>query len=149
MKERNINMEEKEVYSSSDDILVDQICQILKNNDINYIRSDDGATAYLNVAWGNNLGIKRIFVNSDEFEKAAQLIEELIQNNDDNISEEKNYEESIPEELRNNNEEEDEELNKDINKYKRLWRILFAWIPLSFTIIAILLTIIIDFIIVK
>ena len=132
-------MEEKEVYSSSDEILVDQICQILKNNDINYIRRDDGATAYLNVTWGNNLGIKRIFVNSDEVEKAVQLIEELIQNNDDNISEEKNYEESIPEELRNNNEEEDEELNKDINKYKRLWRILFAWIPISLTLIALII----------
>ena len=127
-------MEEKEVYSSSDEILVDQICQILKNNDINYIRRDEGATAYFNIAMGNNLGIKRIFVNSDEFEKAAQLIEELIQNNDDNISEEK-----ITEELRDNNEEEDEELNKDINKYKRLWRILFAWIPISLTLIALII----------
>lgn len=136
-------MEEKEVYSSRDQILIDQICQILKNNDINNIRRDEGATAYLNVALGNNLGVKRIFVNSDQFEKAIKIINDFFQNNEEYIKEElrendKN-EENIPEELRKSNEEDN--LEEDIKKYKKMEKI-YAWIPLSLTIIAILLTII-------
>lgn len=139
-------MEEKEVYNSTDAFLIDQICQILKNNNINYIRRDEGATAYLNIAWGNNLGVKRIFVNSDQFKKAVNLIENFFQNKEDYIPEIDKYEEQIPEELKENNEEDDEELNKDINKYKKLKRILFAWIPLTLVAIIIFATVIIPII---
>ena len=121
---------EKEIYTNTNEILILQICEILNANNIPVIRQDDGIGDYLNKVWGSHTGIKRLYVNSDDYEKAKELVDifsKSIEENDDDIPEElKEGEESI---LEN---------QKEIKKYNRMKKILFAWVPLSMILLAII-----------
>ena len=117
-------MEEKLIYENSNEILVLQVCEILKENEIPFIRREEGAGAYFNVTWGSNIGIKRIYVSSEDYDKAKNLIE--IFNENIQIQED----DEIPEELKEV-DETDEHMEKEINKYKNMNRILRVWIPLG------------------
>ena len=123
-------MEEKELFQTTEEVLVLQVCEILKENNINYIRRDEGVGSYLNVAWGNNTGIKKIFVKSEDYEKSLMLMETFKEIGNDCESSE------IPEELR---EDVDEEMmEKEINKYKSMKCFLFVGIPLIMMIIVVI-----------
>lgn len=121
-------MEEKEVFSSSEEFLVGQICNILKNNNITYVRRNEGVGDYLTKTWGYNTGTKRIFVSDEDYEKALELVEMFRQNT----------EEDIPEELKDIGEEEEQEIQEDLNKAKRMRRIMFLWAPLTLTLVVII-----------
>lgn len=119
-------MEEKEVFSSSEEFLIGQVCEILKNNNITYVRRNEGAGDYLNKTCGSNAGVKRIFVSNEDYEKAIELVEMFEQNANN---------EDLPEELKDINEEEEQEMQNDIKKYKRMKRIMFLWAPLTLTLV--------------
>ena len=100
-------MEEKELLSSNDEFLVTQVCAILKQNNIPFIRKDSGAGSYINVTYGKNTTLeKKIIVNSEDFEKAQQLIEVF--------SEGLEEDDEIPEELQE--AEEDDKTERKYNK---------------------------------
>lgn len=114
-------MEEKLIFETNNEILLLQVCEILKQNEIPFIRRDEGAGSYLNVALGNNAGTKRIYINSKDYEKAKNILEVFYANN-------KN-EEEMPEELK---AEPETEVDKEIKKYNIMKRII-GWIPIIMT----------------
>lgn len=67
----------KELYKSADDFLVSQICAILEDNNIPYIKRYDGAGSYLNISMGTSMNLKRILVGEEDYEKAIELISVL------------------------------------------------------------------------
>ncbi len=68
-------MNEIKVFSSTDDILISQVCEILKENNIQFIKKQEGSGAYVGVLFGSTMGIKDIFVSEEDYEKAKGLIE--------------------------------------------------------------------------
>lgn len=111
---------EKEIllFNSTDEYTIEQICIILKNNDIAFIKKDDGSGAYMKVSMGQNYQDKKIFVSSNDYEKAMELTKKFI--NDKNT------------------EEIDIDLQKEIIKYQKMKRALGITI-LGFTLLAIIL----------
>ena len=109
------NIVEKEIYKNTNEFLVLQICEILKENNIPFIRKDEGIGDYLNKVWGSNTGTKRIYVD-----------ESIVESDED-----------IPEELKESEEETLENM-KEINKFNRMKRILFVWLPLVMALILII-----------
>ena len=114
-------MEEKELFRTTENFMVLQICKILEENNIPYVRRNDGVSSYLNIAWGSNNGETKIFVSSEDYERAVSLIQVLTPTN----IEEENYE--IPEELKEIVDEE--EMEKDIKKYNNMKKFLYFWAP--------------------
>lgn len=121
---------EKEIYKNTNEILVLQICEILKENNIPFIRKDDGVGDYLNKVWGNNTETKRIYVNSKDYEKAKELLDIFNKSIEEN-------DEGIPEELKESEESTLENM-KEINKYNKMKKILFVWLPLIMVLILII-----------
>ena len=58
-------MQEKEIFESTEESIVIQACEILKENEIPFVRKDEGSGSYLNKTWGSNSGIKKIFVSDN------------------------------------------------------------------------------------
>lgn len=118
-------MEEKEVFSSVEENLILQVCGILEENGINFIRKDDGVGEYLNVTLGNYATSmeSRIFVKVDDYDKAKSIIDEFL-------GEMKDVEEDL-----------DEEFVKDAKKYRKMKRII-ALIPFVMSAVALILVII-------
>ena len=83
-------MEEKELFSSNDEFSIEKVCARLKENNITYIRRDEGAGSYMNVVFGQNTILeKKIFVNEQDYDKAMNLIEfENAEDDDTNIPDE-------------------------------------------------------------
>lgn len=103
-------MEEKKLFEDSDEFLVSQIEKFLKENEIPYIRRDEGIGSYMNVTYGQSFGLgKSIYVSSENFEKAQNAIQ---------IFNEQDFEnEEIPEELKQTQEDIEEELDSN----KKIW----------------------------
>lgn len=77
MENKN-NIKEIQLYSSGDEIKISQITSVLKENNIPYIRKDDGSGSYMNIYMGTSIQEKRIFVKEEDFIKASQLISSII-----------------------------------------------------------------------
>lgn len=78
-------MEEKEVveielFSSSNEYEINQICSVLTENNIPFIRKNDGSGSYMNLYMGQSIQEKRILVNKKDYEKAMELISSFISN---------------------------------------------------------------------
>ena len=48
-------MVEKEVFSSTDEFIVSQICTVFKEKDIPFVRKDGGAVSYLSIEYGQDM----------------------------------------------------------------------------------------------
>ncbi len=71
-------MEEKEIFSSTDESVVSRLCEIFNDQRISFNRKDGGTESYLNIANGEGiLSQKKIFVNLEDYERARELIEFL------------------------------------------------------------------------
>ena len=121
-----INDEENEVQliSNPDEIIINQICAILKDNNIPYIKRYDGSGSYLNMSMGGSIQEKRIYVLNRDLDKAKELIEPFISNETGEV----NYQEQ---------DEEDESYKK-----YNLIRKIAVWYILSIPIFVILLVIV-------
>lgn len=86
-------MEEKVVFESSDEILIRQIIGLLEDNDIAYIRREDGSGAYMTILFGQSLTTKQILVSEEDYDKAKKLLK---------VFEEAEYD--LPEELKEEEE---------------------------------------------
>ena len=110
-------MEEKFLFSSNNNLEIMQVCDVLKENNIPFIRKEQGTLAYLNLAYGQAFGGANIFVSEEDFEKAQKLIE-FIKFDEKNVEEEnveELSEEDIPEELREVEEDSNKELEENID----------------------------------
>lgn len=130
-------MKEIEVYNSTNEIEIEQICTLLKENNISCVRKDDGSGDYLKIVYGVSDNVKRIFVSENDYEKSLEIIENF---NKDLESQDYN-EEDIPEELKNYSDEEElenEEEKKKFNKIKKIVLIVFFGIPMAIAILVVL-----------
>lgn len=116
---------EKQLFSSSDEYTIEQVCAILENNNIPFIKRTDGSGSYINISMGQTVQDKRIFVNEDDYNKALKLIESFTKQDDE--------------------EELDSDMQKEINKYARIKKLMVLFI-LGLPILAIILIIIAEII---
>ena len=116
---------EKEIqlFASIDEYIIDQVCAILENNNIPFVKRTDGSGSYINISMGQTVQEKRIFVNKDDYDKALKLIEPFTEQEE--------------------NEELDSDMQKEINKYARIKRLMVLFI-FGLPILAIILIIIAD-----
>ena len=71
-------MQEKEVFSSTDESVVSRLCDIFDTQGISYIRKDGGAGSYLSIKYGQDTLLqKKIFVSEEDYKKAIELIDFL------------------------------------------------------------------------
>ena len=127
------NMEEKEIFSSADEIVVSRLCDILNNQGISYIRKDGGAERYINIVSGQDtLSQKKIFVSQEDYERARKLIEFLE-------VEEENDEEEIPKALKLIPIEDEFEYHSLVSISSSYSILLFSNISFILSIISILL----------
>ena len=114
---------EKQLFSSSDEYTIEQVCAILENNNIPFIKRIDGSGSYINISMGQTVQDKKVFVNEEDYSKALELIEPFI------MQEEK--------------EEIDYEMQKEINKYGTIKKLMVLFV-LGLPVLAIILIIIAD-----
>ena len=77
---------ELQLFSSVDEYETNQVCAILKENDIPFIKRTDGSGAYMNIYMGQSIQEKRIFVSESDYSKSLELISPFI-SNEEEISE--------------------------------------------------------------
>lgn len=71
-------MQEKEIFSSTEESVVSRLCDVFDTQGISYIRKDGGAGNYLSIEYGQDtLSKKKIFVSEEDYEKARKLIDFL------------------------------------------------------------------------
>ena len=71
-------MEEKEIFTSTDESVVSRLCEIFNDQRISFSRKDGGTESYLNIVNGEGiLSQKKIFVNQEDYERARKLLEFL------------------------------------------------------------------------
>ena len=109
-------MEELELFKTSNEYEISQIIEILKQNNIPYIRRDDGIGSYMQLYMGQSFQLKRIFVSKENYDEAKKLME-FFDFNEDNNKEE--------------NEENDE---KKFRKMKKIAGFLSLGIVIIFII---------------
>ena len=119
-------MQEKLVFQSDNNNLINQVCIVLKNNNIPFIKREEGAGSYISITMGSSLNLKEIYVSEEDYENAKSLIENI-------------------EDLFNNNSEEtdnieNQEMNEDIKKYNKIKYVTL--IPILFFVILFIVAII-------
>lgn len=114
-------MKEKQVITCTDEYTIEQVGAILEKNNIAFIKKTDGSGSYINISMGQTIQAKRIFVKEEDYEKALKLIEPFI--------------------TQENNDELDDEMEKEINKYDKIKK-LMGLLAFGLPIVAILLIII-------
>ena len=115
---------EKKLYSSLNEIEIDQVCGILEENNIPFIRKDAGSGSYMKVYMGESIQEKTIYVNENDFEKASELIYFITQTDENDVNEEYN--------------EENEELKEDVKKYSKVRRLFGIIIIFGIPIICVI-----------
>lgn len=71
---------EVEIFSSSNEYEISQVCSILDDNNIPFIRKDYGSSSYMNIYFGQSIQEKKIFVHEDYYDKALELISTIFSN---------------------------------------------------------------------
>lgn len=79
------NKEELEVqlFSSQNEYEINEVCAILTENNIPYIRKNDGSGSYMNLYMGQSIQEKRVFVSKEDYDKSLELISLFISNDID------------------------------------------------------------------
>lgn len=120
------NKEELEIqlFSSLNEYEVQMVCSMLEENNIPYVRRDNGSGSYMNLYMGQSIQEKRIFVSKEDYEKSLEIIEPILTNNE-------------IEETTEKNNEEDNEKNK-YHSIKFLFGLLMIGIPVIMVLIVIM-----------
>jgi len=116
-----IEITEKQLFASIDEYIIEQVCAILENNNIPFIKRTDGSGSYINISMGKTVQGKRIFVNKDDYDKALELIEPFI--------------------MQEENQELDSDMKQEINKYALIKKMM-VYVTLGLPILAIILIVI-------
>jgi len=85
--EMNEEENEVQIFVSSNEYEINQVCAILTDNNIPFVRKDDGSGSYINIYMGQSFQEKRIFVSKRDYNKSLELIS-VLTSNDINMEEE-------------------------------------------------------------
>lgn len=129
MKE-NKEILEVQLFSSPNEYEINEVCAILTENSIPFIKKQDGSGSYMNLYMGQSIQEKRIFVSIEDYNRALELISFLISDDIDTENE------ILEEDLKNHNSN---------TKYTLIRRGL-GFLILGMPILAIILVIIISLI---
>ena len=121
---------EIEVFCTSDEYEINQVCAILGDNNIPFIRRDYGSGSYMNIYLGQSIQEKKVFVNEECYNKALELISTIF--HDDNSAED-------IQELEEN--EENDDSDKKYKWIKYLLGFFVLGVPCIIVIIAIIFSI--------
>ena len=121
---------EVEIFCSLDEYEINQVCAILGDNNIPFIRRDYGSGSYMNIYLGQSIQEKKVFVNEECYDKALELISTIFYN--------ANSVEDI-QELEEN--EENYDSNKKYKWIKYLLGFFILGVPCIIVIIAIIFSI--------
>lgn len=121
--EKDEKIVEMQLFATTDEYIMEQVCAILTKNNIPFIKKNYGSGSYINISMGQSLQEKRIFVNKADYDKSLKLIEAFT--------------------IKEENEELDSEMKQEINKYAVIKKIM-VFLTLGFPILAIILIIISD-----
>lgn len=122
---------EVEIFSSSNEYEINQVCSILNDNNIPFIRKDYGSGSYMNIYFGQSIQDKKVFVNEDYYNKALELISAIFSN--------ANSAEEDIQELEEN--EENDGSDKKYKWIKYLLGFFILGVPCIIVIIAIIFSI--------
>lgn len=100
--EENNEYEEILLFSSLNDYQINEICAMLTENNIPFIRKDDGVGSYMNLYMGHSYQEKNIFVSKKDYDKALELIS-VITTDDTDAEDETAEEEQQDKNDRNSN----------------------------------------------
>ena len=116
--DNNSEISEVEIFNSDDNILIEQICDCLKNADIKYIKSSKGnaINGFMEIYTGVNSTGYKICVSEENKEKAKSIVEDIV-----NLYNAQIDNQDLPEELKDIDESYFEELAKKgkISSYKK------------------------------
>ncbi len=121
-------MEDVELYSSAIEYEINQICSILEDNKIPFIRKDYGSGSYMNLYYGHSIQEKKIFVHRKDYEKAMEIVANLsstISNTD-------------AQQIEQNIEEDDYDNYKKYKSIKNLFKIYIIAMPLIAIILGVI-----------
>ena len=76
--EKNEEVVEVQIFSSTNEYEVNKVCAILTENNIPFIRKNDGSGSYMNLYMGQSIQEKRILVSKENYEKSLELISLFI-----------------------------------------------------------------------
>lgn len=111
---------EMQLFASTDEYIIEQICAMLAENNIPFIKKTDGSGSYINISMGESFQEKRIFVNKADYDKSLELIEPFT--------------------IKEENEELDSEIEEEKKKYGLIKKIL-VFLTLGIPILVIILLI--------
>lgn len=74
---------EIQLFCTPNEYEINQICSILTENNISFIRKNDGSGSYMNLYMGQSIQEKRVFVNKKDYNKSLELIAPFISNDID------------------------------------------------------------------
>ena len=123
--EENKEVLEVQLFSTINEYEIDEVCAVLSDNNIPYIRKDDGTGSYINLYMGQSIQEKRVFVRQKDYDKSLELISLFISNDLDT-------EETV---------EEEQVIYDENNKYTLIKRGL-GFLILGMPLLAIILLII-------
>ena len=123
---------EVELFSSIIEDEVKQVCSLLKDNKILFVRRDYGSGSYMNLYYGQSFQEKKIFVNEKDYHKALEIISsvyncETLEDSHDEMKKEENNEEI--------KEENDDEEYYKIKDLFRAYILGMIFIPLIVALI--------------
>lgn len=72
--ENNTDTLEVQLFSTSDELVINQICSILEENNIPFVRKDYGSGSYMNLYMGQSVQEKAIFVSKKDYDNCLKLI---------------------------------------------------------------------------
>ena len=136
MENTEEKVEEVLLVASVNDVTINQICAILNDNNIPFLKVDEGSGSYMNVYMGFSNQEKRILVNKEDYEKAKELISPVL-----TTTEEEGLEkDELPEELKEDAEVVKEKVDSK-TAHKMLWQIFGFLLVLVPTIIVLIVLI--------
>ena len=107
-------MNEQLIFSSTDLVLSEQVCSLLKDNNIPFVKKVPGLGEYLTIVTGNSFNNPiQIYISDEDFEKAKELINEI------NNSNEETDIVDLPDELKDFSSEEEKECQEEYKKSKK------------------------------
>ena len=114
--EKNEEIAEVELFSSTIEYEINQVCSILEDNKIQFV----GSGSYMNLYYGQSIQEKKIFVHRNDYERAAEIILSIFPN--DGLQD--------SDEMINQDMEEDDANNKKYKLIKDSFKIYILAMPL-------------------
>lgn len=89
------DQKEVELFSSIIEDEIKQVCSLLEDNKIPFVRRDYGSGSYMNLYYGQSFQEKKIFVNEKDYHKALEIVSSVyncgtLEDSNDEIKEENN-----------------------------------------------------------